>query len=117
MTIEQTKRTMDGYFEALGGEEFADCFADDVTWTTMDTGSVVRGRVPVRDFIIALHERMSGGGSQECVASKRQAFLEGDCYDAQATTERLLSFCLVYDLDGQVITAMRLYGSLATLLP
>ena len=56
MTVEETDRTIREYLDALQtGGDFAAYFADDVTWTTMETGDQIRGREPVRDFIVALH--------------------------------------------------------------
>ena len=56
MSLEATTRIMDGYFEALlGGEDFAQFFTDDVSWTTMETGDQIQGREAVRDFIVAFH--------------------------------------------------------------
>ena len=59
MTAEETERTIREYLAALqAGGDFAAYFADDVTWTTMETGDQIRGREPVRDFIVALHGRL-----------------------------------------------------------
>jgi hypothetical protein len=39
VSLEQTKSVMDRYFETMGeGGDFSEFFADDVTWTSMDTG-------------------------------------------------------------------------------
>jgi steroid delta-isomerase-like uncharacterized protein len=58
MSVEETERTLHGYLDALlGGGDFASFFADEVSWTTMETGEQVNGREAVRDFIIALHSQ------------------------------------------------------------
>lgn len=51
-----TEQVMQGYVEAVvTGGDFARFFADDVLWTTMETGDEVRGREAVRDLIVFLH--------------------------------------------------------------
>jgi steroid delta-isomerase-like uncharacterized protein len=56
MSVEETERTVRNYLDALlNGGDFASFFADDVLWTTMETGDQVRGQSEVRDFIVALH--------------------------------------------------------------
>src|SRR3954454_15195358 len=58
MSVEETERTIRGYLDALlDGGDFASFFADDVTWTTMETGDQLTGRAAVADFIVALHRR------------------------------------------------------------
>jgi SnoaL-like domain len=42
----------------LSGGDFASFFADEVLWTTMETGDQIRGREAVRDFIVALHSQL-----------------------------------------------------------
>lgn len=59
MSLEETEGTIRRYLDALlNGGDFAACFADDVVWTTMETGDQLRGREAVRDFIIALHKQL-----------------------------------------------------------
>ena len=44
MGEQATKGVMDRYFKRMGaGEDFSDCYTADVTWTTFDDGSQVRG--------------------------------------------------------------------------
>jgi hypothetical protein len=39
MREQATKGVMDRYFKRMGaGEDFSDCYAADVTWTTFDDG-------------------------------------------------------------------------------
>jgi hypothetical protein len=60
MSLEQTQRTIDRYFDLMGrAGDFARCYTTNVTWTTTDTGEKVRGPSSVRDFIVALHNNMS----------------------------------------------------------
>ena len=59
MSVEETKHAMAQYLDALqNGGDFGAFFADDVRWTTMETGDVVSGRDEVRDFIIAFHQQL-----------------------------------------------------------
>jgi hypothetical protein len=59
MREQATKGVMDRYFKRMGaGEDFSDCYAADVTWTTFNDGSQVRGAGPVRQYLVALHENM-----------------------------------------------------------
>src|SRR3954447_13750423 len=59
MAIEETKQVLGEYVDALlGGGDFGVHFADDVRWTTMETGEVISGRDAVRDFIIAFHTQL-----------------------------------------------------------
>ncbi len=59
MSVEATESTIRQYVDALlQGGDFASFFADDVVWTTMETGDRIRGREAVRDFIIALHSQL-----------------------------------------------------------
>ena len=59
MSVEETQQVLDEYLDALlGGGDFGAFFADDVRWTTMETGDVISGRDAVRDFIIALHTQL-----------------------------------------------------------
>jgi steroid delta-isomerase-like uncharacterized protein len=56
MSVEETERVMDSYIDALThGADFGSFFAEDVVWTTMETGDEIRGREAVRDFIVSFH--------------------------------------------------------------
>ena len=59
MSLEETERTIRQYLDALlSGGDFAAFFADEVLWTTMETGDQIRGREAVKDFIVALHTQL-----------------------------------------------------------
>src|SRR4051794_41671166 len=59
MSVAETRTTLDEYMHALlTGGDFGSFFSDDVVWTTMETGEEIRGRGPVRDFIVALHTQL-----------------------------------------------------------
>ena len=59
MSVEETERTIREYLDALlSGGDFAAYFADDVVWTTMETGDQIKGREAVTDFIVTLHRQL-----------------------------------------------------------
>ena len=111
MTVEFTQQVMDHYFAEMQGGDIADAFAERVTWTIIEEGTVVRGRFTVRDHINALHRLMSDTQTRAIAVTDGTAYLEGDCLAAPDATART-AFCLVYDINGDRITAMRLCGSL-----
>jgi hypothetical protein len=58
MSVESTSQVMNDYLDALlKQEDFARYFADDIVWTTTETGDEVRGRDAVRDFIVVFHNQ------------------------------------------------------------
>jgi hypothetical protein len=111
MTVEFTQQVMDHYFAQMQDGDIADSFADDVTWTIIEEGVVVRGRFAVRDHINDLHGLMADTQTRALAVTDGTAYLEGDCLAAPDATART-AFCLVYDVNGDQITAMRLYGCL-----
>lgn len=117
MSIDQVRRTMDGYFNAMGrGEDFSKFYTADVTWIMMDSGQQVHGPSAVSDYVSALHGRMFGHRQRRLVVADGHAYLEGDCVDQPDVTEPRYVYCLVYDLDGDRIEDMRCYGSIARLM-
>ena len=115
MSIEQSQRTMDRYFEAMRKGQFQQFFADDVTWTTIESGDEVKGRSAVQAAIIALHGQLSDVHTRRLVVSDGAAYIEGDGNGAQGAQCRIW-YCVAYDLDGDRITSMRAYGALAELM-
>jgi SnoaL-like domain len=113
---EQTLATMNRYFEVLGRDgDFSEFFVDDIRWLMVDTGYEVRGRTAVRDYINELHARMLSGEQRDLVVAEGHAYLEGSAVNANPSGPGL-SFCLVYDVKQGVITDMRCYGTLTTLM-
>jgi ketosteroid isomerase-like protein len=110
MTVEFTQQVVDHYFAQMQDGDIADSFADDVTWTIIEEGVVVRGRFAVRDHINDLHGLMADTQTRALAVTDGTAYLEGDCLAAPDATART-AFCLVYDVNGDQITAMRVYGS------
>jgi hypothetical protein len=118
VAISTTQSVMDRYFAAMGAEEdFSKFFDEDVTWLMVDSGQEVRGAGPVRDYIVELHSRMLSGDQSELVLADGHAFLEGSRVNADHDGGPGLAFCLVYDIRGDRISAMRCYGTLARLMP
>jgi ketosteroid isomerase-like protein len=118
MSHEETQRTIDHYFDPMSrGGDFAECYTDGVTWSTLDIGDEVRGRSSVRDYIAALHNKMSDAQTRRIVVSDGHGYLEGDCVQAPAESGSRIFYCVAYDIvDGQ-ITAMRCYGPFADMAP
>jgi steroid delta-isomerase-like uncharacterized protein len=121
MTAQETERIMSGYLDALlSGGDFGSFFAEDVVWTTMETGDQVRGRQDVTDFIVALHTQMFAASPElvNVVSGDGVAILEavfagthsGEFAGIPPTNADVrLPYCVGYDVrDGQ-ITALRAY--------
>jgi len=123
----ETSEVMDRYLDALGnGKDFAQSFAPDVVWTTMETGVQIRGREAVRDHIVALHTRsfdaqpelvgpLTGDGAAmlEAVFIGRQV----DTWEGVPATGRdvRIPYAMAYDVTGGFITALRAYFPMAAL--
>ena len=117
MTATATQSVLDRYFSAMGeDEDFSRFFAADVSWLMVDSGVEVRGRAPVRDYILELHSTMRSGDQRPLVVTDGHAFLEGHDVNAGDGDGPGLAFCLVYDVSGDLISAMRCYGTIARLM-
>lgn len=113
MSIEQTQRIIDRYFDLMGrDEDFTACCTQDVTWLVADTGEVVVGRQAVRDYLDALHPRMEDAQTRHLVVGEDTVYLEGDCADPTSSDGARLRYCIAYDLRQDQIGAMRCYGPL-----
>jgi hypothetical protein len=118
VTVPGTQSVMDRYFSAMGADEdFSRFFAEDVSWLMVDTGEEVRGPGPVRDYILQLHDRMESGDQRPLVVTEAHAFLEGDRVNVTGGSDIGLAYCLVYEVSGDLISAMRCYGTIARLMP
>jgi len=118
VSVSATQRVIDRYFKAMGaGEDFSRFFDDEVTWLMADSGQVVRGPGPVRDYILDLHSRMLTGQQRPLVVTDGHAFLEGYSINAGDGNGAGLAYCLVYDVSDDRISAMRCYGTIADLMP
>jgi hypothetical protein len=107
---------MDRYFQLMNsGEDFSEFYPADVRWLMVDTGQEVRGPTAVRDYINELHSKMLSGEQADLVVADEHAYLEGDAVNSDASNPGL-SYCIVYDVKNALITDMRCYGTLATLM-
>jgi len=123
-----TERVLREYGDALLARgDFARFFTDDVLWTTMETGQVVRGREAVRDYIVALHTTMFDARPviRAMAASDGVALLEadfvgrhiGEIGGVAATGKDVnIPYCVVYDIQGERIAALRAYFPVTALL-
>ena len=121
MSRNSTRAVMDGYLAALvEGGDFARFFADDVVWTTTETGEVVTGREAVRDYILVVHTQAFTARPElkNLVVGDSGAILEADFvgthtgdFGGVAPTGATLRvpYCVAYDVAGDRITALRGY--------
>lgn len=127
MTQDDTERTVRQYLAALlNGGDFAAFFADDVVWTTMETGDRVQGREAVRDFIVGLHTQMFAASPElvnvtfsDGVAGLEALFVGKHIADfagvpATGTTVRM-PYSVFYDVTGGQIVALRAYFPITAL--
>ncbi len=128
MSVDETEATIREYLSALlSGGDFASFFADDVLWTTMETGDQIRGRGPVRDFIIALHSQLFDASPElgnvavaDGVAGLEAVFAgthiaEFAGVPATGTAVRL-PYSVFYDVAGGKIVALRAYFPITALV-
>lgn len=121
MSVDETARTIREYLDTLlSGGDFAAFFADDVTWTTMETGDQITGRDAVRDFIVALHTQLFEASPEfgnvttgDGVAALEAVFVgthiaEFAGVPATGATVRL-PYSVSYDIADGKITALRAY--------
>lgn len=128
MSSNPTRQVVDSYLEALLARgDFAAFFAEDVTWTTMETGEELLGREQVRDFIDALHTQIFDARPEvrSILAADGAACLEADFVGTHtaefagipATGAKVrVPYCVVYDIQGDHITALRGYIPLGVLV-
>ena len=128
MSLEDTEGIVRQYLDALlTGGDFAAIFADDVVWTTMETGHRVQGREAVRDLIITLHKQAFDASPElvhvtfaDGVAGLEAVFVgkhiaEFAGVPATGTTVNL-PYSVFYDVaDGQ-IAALRAYFPITALI-
>lgn len=117
MSAEQTQKLLDRYFNAMGNDrDFSEFYTEDVTWVMVDSGQEARGPTAVRDYILELHSKMFDHQQRDLDVSDGHAYLEGSAVDEPGGTGPRFTYCLVYDFDTERISAMRCYGTLATLM-
>jgi steroid delta-isomerase-like uncharacterized protein len=121
MSVEATSATMRSYLDAfLTRGDFAGYFTDDVTWTIVGGDQELQGCQPVRDFLSWMHTQAFDAYPKvkSLVVGDGQAALEADFVGTHtgeflgipATGKSLqVPYCVVYDLRGDKITALRAY--------
>lgn len=121
MGTDTSRDIMDGYMDALvNGGDFGQYLAEDVRWTTVETGDEVRGRDAVRDYIVGLHTQALDAHPEvkNLVVGDGGAFLEADLVGTHtgefagipATGARVrVPYAVAYDLSLEGITALRAY--------
>ena len=128
MSVEETERTIRSYLDTLSaGGDFASFFADDIVWTTMETGDEIRGREAVRDFIVALHTQLFDASPEfgnvtfaDGVAGLEAVFVGTHTADfagvpATGTAVRL-PYSVSYDVSDGAIVALRAYFPITALV-
>ena len=128
MSVERTQATMTAYFQdLLGGERYARHFADDVVVTLMWTDQVLRGRDAAEQMINYLHQQAFAARPvlKNSFVGEGQAVAEADFVGkhsgefagvAASGKDVNMPYCVVYDLDEDKITALRLYFPVDVLL-
>lgn len=117
MSVEQTQKLLDLYFNAMGNDrDFSEFYTDDVSWVMVDSGQEVHGPTAVRDYILELHSKMFDHEQRDLDVSDGHAYLEGSAVAEPGGTGPRFTYCLVYDFDAERISATRCYGTLANLM-
>jgi predicted ester cyclase len=121
MPSETTATTMRAYLDALLARgDFAAFLADEATFELMGTPQTLYGRDAVRDMIVWLHTLAFDARPKvrALVTGDDQAVLEagfvgthtGEFAGTAATGRSVdVPYCVVYDLQGDKITALRCY--------
>ena len=128
MSVETSERVIREYLDVLLARgDFARFFTDDVLWTTMETGDEIRGREPVRDYIVALHTVLFDARPvvRQTLVGDGLAMLEADFVGRHigeiggvAATGRDVNvpYCVVYDNLRQRIAPLLVYFPVAPLM-
>ena len=123
----ETSEVMNGYLDALRNRtDFAQFFAPDVVWTTMDTGVQITGRDAVRDLIIGMHTgafdahpELVGLVTGDGVAMLEAVFIgrHVETWEGVPATGRdvRVPYAMAYDVAGGFITQLRAYLPMSAL--
>ena len=127
-SVETSERVFREYGEALMSRgDFARFFTEDVLWTTMETGHQIRGREAVRDYIVALHTTLFDARPviRNSAVGESFALLEADFVGrhvgeiggvAPTGKDVAVPYSVVYEIDGNRISALRAYFPVAALM-
>lgn len=125
---ERTRSTMSAYLDALvARSDYGRFFSDDVTFTMMDTGEVTARHDAVVGLIDYLHAQAFDATVvvKRLIVDGNQAVLEAEFVGTHAAefagiaaTGRSvkLPYAVGYDVDGDAITALRIYLSMDALI-
>jgi predicted ester cyclase len=120
MSVETTRATMDGYIQALVKRNpYAQFFAPDVTFEVMGNAPV-KGRNEVAEFIRWFHElafdarpevkAIFSVDGHACLEADFVGRHTGEFFGVPASGHEVrVPYVVVYDLRGNLITALRLY--------
>ena len=128
MTTEQTRKTMEGYAEALlSSGDFARYLAEDVTVRFMGTDRVVCGREAARGLITFVHEvafrtdvqikALVCDGVRAAIEAEFVGTHIGEFEGVPASHRAVrLPYSVGYDVENERITNLRLYFPLGELM-
>jgi steroid delta-isomerase-like uncharacterized protein len=124
MPHQNSATTMQAYLDALVARANFDAYlADDATFEVVGTDQKVHGRDAVRDTIVWLHTQafdarpevktVITGDNQAAVEADFVGTHTGDFYGMAATGRSVtIPYSVIYDLEGDKITALRAYMSM-----
>ena len=126
--VETGRATMEAYLEKLGRRgPFAEHFTDDVTLDVVGSGQSAQGRAAVEGMIRVFHEQLFDAKPEikTLAVEGNRAALEADFvgqhtgeFAGIAATGRFVRvpYSVIYDLEGNQIKALRIYGLAADLV-
>jgi steroid delta-isomerase-like uncharacterized protein len=121
MSLETTRKTLEAYAAALvEAGDYARFFTDDVVFTMVGAGAETRGRDAVKQTIDQLHGeafdvqlKLKNLVFGETGAAAEADFIgthTGEFAGIPATHRRVeVPYSVLYDLDGEKISALRIY--------
>jgi predicted ester cyclase len=121
MSLETTRKTVEAYAGALvEGGDYARFFTDDVVFTIVGVGPEIRGREAVKQTIDQLHteafdlqlelRNLVFGDTGAAVEANFIGTHKGEFAGIPATHRRVdVPYSVIYDLDGEKISALRIY--------
>jgi steroid delta-isomerase-like uncharacterized protein len=121
MSIETTRKTLEAYAAAIvDGGDYAQFFTDDVVLTMVGGGPATRGREAVQRMLDQLHTEAFDLQIElrnlvfgETGAAAEADFIgthKGEFGGIPATHRRVnVPYSVIYDLDGEKISALRIY--------
>jgi steroid delta-isomerase-like uncharacterized protein len=128
MSVESTRTALTAYLDSLVQRgPYGQYFSDDVTFAVMGTNQEVKGRDAVEQFIRFFHEQAFDAEPKvkNLIAGDGQAVLEADFVGthigeflgvAASGKEVKVPYSVVYDVQGDKITALRAYIPMDVLL-